>query len=175
VQNLCNAFSASVRLTGERVEVSQGIMTKRLCAAPGLMELEQHVAAQLPRAQRLQLRPGATPQLLLYFSNGVLWELTGIPTPATRHGSPGERVFLEVAPNTMPCNIPPGQCLRVRDVRYDEQGLRQGAGEWRVLPTPSEGFAHEPGFRKVLRVQRFPGTPNPAYVLDMVVETELAR
>jgi hypothetical protein len=141
------------------------------------MELEQRVATQLPLAQRLELRAtnSAAPQLTLYFTDGVRWELAGVPTPATRHGSPGERVFLEVAPDTVPCNNPPAPCLRVRDLRYDERGLRQGAGEWRVLQGSIEGFTHEPGFRKVLRVQRFPGTPNPVYVLDTVVETEWTR
>jgi heat shock protein HslJ len=177
VQNLCNAFSASVKATGEHVEVSQGIMTKRLCNAPGLMELEQRVATQLPLAQRLELHAAnsAAPQLTLHFSDGAHWQLAGLPTPATRHGSPGERVFLEVAPDTVPCNNLPTPCLRVRELRYDEQGLRQGAGEWRVLQGGIEGFQQEPGFRKVLRLQRFPGPPNPVYVLDMVVESELVR
>jgi heat shock protein HslJ len=181
VQNLCNVFSAGARLTGERIEVSQGIMTTRLCNSPGLMELEQRVAEQLPRAQRLELRAvnSAAPQLTLYFADGVRWQLAGIPTPATRYGSPGERVFLEVAPDTVPCNNPPTPCLRVRELRYDENGLRQGAGEWRVLQSGIEGFQHEPDFRKVLRLQRFPiarsGAPSHVYVLDMVVETERVK
>ena len=189
VRQLCNALGARYRLAGERVEVTVGAMTKRLCTEPGLMALEERVIAQLPQARQLALRGGDAPQLVLRFADGARWELAGSPTPATRYGSPGERVFLEVAPQTVPCNHPlmPGaQCLRVRELRYDEHGLRQGAaGEWHVLQGGIEGFRHEPGLRKVLRVQRYPiarpGQPQPAdapshaYVLDMVVETEAVR
>ncbi|MFT4195304.1 DUF4377 domain-containing protein [Ottowia sp.] len=191
VQNLCNAIGASYRLAGERIEVGLGAMTKRLCPEAGLMALEQRVAAQLPLAQRLVLRRGAgnaALQLALHFADGARWELVGAPTPATRYGSAGERVFLEVAPRTVPCNnplMPRTQCLRVRELRYDDRGLRQGAGEWRVLHGGIEGFDHEAGFRQVLRVQRFPtarpGQPAPAdapdhaYVLDTVIETERVR
>ncbi|MFT3777195.1 MAG: DUF4377 domain-containing protein [Ottowia sp.] len=191
VQNLCNAIGASYQLAGERIEVGLGVMTKRLCPEAGLMALEQRVAAQLPLAQRLVLRRGAgnaAPQLALHFTDGARWELVGAPTPATRYGSAGERVFLEVAPRTVPCNnplMPRAQCLRVRELRYDDRGLRQSAGEWRVLHGGIEGFEHEAGFRQVLRVQRFPtarpGQPTPAdapthaYVLDTVIETERVR
>lgn len=190
-QNLCNVIGASYRLAGERIEVGMGVMTKRLCPEPGLMALEQRVATLLPQAQSLQLQRGpgnAAPQLVLRFADGARWELAGAPTPATRYGSAGERVFLEVAPQTVPCNhplMPRARCLRVRELRYDDRGLRQGAGEWRVLQGGIEGFQHEPGLRKVLRVQRFatarPGQPTPAdapshaYVLDMVIETERVR
>jgi hypothetical protein len=190
VQNLCNAVSASYVLEDEGADISIKIgpvmATKRLCTTPGLMELEQRVVAQLPQARHLQMldmgrgttRPSL--HLNLYFEANDrrwTWTLTGVPTPATRHGSPGERAFLEVAPQTAPCPQPPGaQCLRVRELRYDERGVRQSAGDWRVLPGGAaviEGFAHEPGFRKVLRVQRFPSASgDPAWVLDMVVATE---
>jgi heat shock protein HslJ len=191
VQNLCNVVGASVQLAGERIDVGLGLMTKRLCPEPGLMALEQRVATLLPQAQRLQLLRGpgnAAPQLVLRFADGSRWELSGAPTAATRYGSAGERVFLEVAPRTVPCNhplMPRAQCLRVRELRYDDRGLRQGAGEWRVLQGGIEGFQHEAGLRKVVRVQRFatarPGQPTPAdapshaYVLDMVIEAERVR
>lgn len=180
VRHLCNVLSASYRLTGERVEVGPGLTTKRLCADPALMALEQRLAQQLSQAQRLELLRGdadAAPRLTLRFADGAHWELAGVPTPATRHGAPGERVFLEVAPDTVPCApaTPNAPCLRVRELRYDDQGLRQGAGAWYVLPGGIEGFAHEPGLRKVLRVQCFSTAAGRACVLDMVVETERVR
>ena len=191
VQNLCNTLGASYRLTGDRIEVGMGVATKRLCPEPRLMALEQRVATQMPQAQRIALQRGAgntAPRLVLHFADGARWELVGAPTPATRYGSAGERVFLEVAPRTVPCNnplMPRAQCLRVRELRYDDRGLRQSAGEWRVLHGGIEGFEHEAGFRQVVRVQRFPtarpGQPTPAdapshaYVLDTVIETERMR
>ena len=120
---------------------------------------------------------------MLHFADGSRWELAGSPTPATRYGSAGERIFLEVAPERVACNhplMPNAQCLRVR---YADNGVKQGVGEWRILQGEIDGYQHERGIRNVLRVQRYPlaqsgqlpaDAPSHAYVLDMVVESERA-
>jgi hypothetical protein len=73
-----------------------------------------------------------------------------------------------------------GSCLQVRELRFDEQGLRKGRpGPWRPLADPIEGYTHTPGTRNVLRVDRYQrkaaaGGPTSAlYVLDLVVESEI--
>lgn len=188
VQNLCNRMSASYALNGQGLAVNRPVSTLRACTDHDLMELERRVAAQLPQTQRFELRDGpAAPMLVLHFADGSRWELTGAPTPATRYGSAGERVFLEVAPERVACNHPlkPGaQCLRVRDVRYADNGIQQGTGEWRILHDEIDGYRHEAGIRNVLRLQRYPlaltgqqpaDAPSHAYVLDMVVESGRLR
>lgn len=186
VQNLCNAASAAYRIDGERLQVERPMSTLRACAEPGLMQLEQRVLQQLPQVQRYALQGGAeTPRLVLHFADGSRWEMAGTPTPETRFGAAGERVFLEVAPQRVACNhplMPQAQCLSVRDVHYGDNGVRQSVGAWRVFHGEIEGYQHEPGMRNVLRLQRYPATrpgqPQPAdaprhvYLLDMVVETE---
>ena len=188
VQNLCNRLGAGYALDGQRLTVNRPMSTLRACADRELMDLEHRVAAQLPQAQRYELRSGtaAAPQLVLHFADGSRWELAGSPTPATRYGSAGERIFLEVAPERVACNhplMPSAQCLRVRDVRYADNGVRQGVGEWRIFQGEIDGYQHERGIRNVLRVQRYPlarngqlpaDAPSHAYVLDMVVESERA-
>lgn len=190
VQNLCNVMGAGYTLSGPSLQVGQPMSTKRACAERDLMDLEQRVATLLPQAQRFELR-GATattaPQLEVWFADGSRWELVGSPTPATRYGSAGERMFLEVAPERVACNhplMPHAQCLRVRDVRYADNGVRQGVGEWRIFQGEIDGYRHEPGLRNVLRVQRYSlarngqlpaDAPSHAYVLDLVVETERVR
>lgn len=183
-------MGAGYMLSGPNLQVGQFVSTKRACAERDLMDLEQRVASLLPQAQRLELR-GATatsaPQLTLWFADGSRWELAGSPTPATRFGTAGERLFLEVAPERVACNhplMPQAQCLRVRDVRYADNGVRQGVGEWRIFQGEIEGYRHEPGMRNVVRVQRYSlarngqlpaDAPSHAYLLDMVVETERVR
>lgn len=189
-QNLCNVLGAGYALTGTQMTVGRPVATMRACAEPGLMALERRVAEQLPRVQRYELRPGVSrpaPVLVLHFSNGERWELAGTPTPATRYGSAGERVFLEVAPQRVACNhplMPNATCLRVRDVQFDAQGLKQSVGEWRIFQGEIEGYTHRPGVRNVLRLQRYSlarngqapaDGPRHAYVLDMVVESEQVR
>ena len=188
VQNLCNHVGAGYTLQGDRIQVSRAMATMRACADDALMSLEQRVAAQLPQAQRYELRGGAAPVLVLHFADGSRWELAGSPTPATRYGSAGERVFLEVAPERVACHHtlqPTAQCLRVREVRFADNGVKQGVGEWRIFQGEIDGYQHERGIRNVLRLQRYPlarpGQPQPAdapshaYVLDMVVESERVR
>lgn len=191
VQNLCNAAGAGYTLDGAQMRVNRPMSTMRACADQGLMNLEQRVLALLPQTQRYELRPATAstaPVLVLHFADGTRWELAGTPTPATRYGSAGERVFLEVAPQRVACNhplMPNAQCLRVREIRYADNGVKQSTGEWHIFQGEIEGYQHEDGIRNVLRLQRYPftkpGQPQPAdapshvYVLDMVVESERAR
>lgn len=191
VQNLCNVMGAGYTLQGAGLQVGLPMSTKRACAERDLMALEQRVGALLPQAQRFELRDGGAatdaPQLAVWFADGSRWELVGTPTPATRYGSAGERLFLEVAPERVACNhplMPHAQCLRVRDVRYADNGVRQGVGEWRIFQGEIDGYRHEPGLRNVLRVHRYSlarngqlpaDAPSHAYVLDLVVEVERVR
>lgn len=188
VQNLCNAIGAGYTVDGERLALAPAIATRRACMERELMDLEQRVIALLPQTQRYELREprdATAPTLVLHFADGSRWELAGTPTPATRYGSAGERMFLEVAPQRVACNhplMPHAMCLRVREVRYADNGVKQSVGEWHIFQGEIEGYRHESGMRNVLRLQRYPvapaGQPLPAdapshvYVLDMVVESE---
>jgi hypothetical protein len=90
-------------------------------------------------------------------------------------------MFLEVAAQTVECTSGAmrGQCLRVREIRYDDQGLKVGPpGAWQTFHGQIEGYTHTPGVRNVLRIKRFKRSTVPAdasaylYVLDLVVESE---
>lgn len=191
VHNLCNMVGAGYSMDGNQLRVSRAMATMRACSEPGLMALEQRVAQQLPTAQAVDVRqaaqPGAAPQLSLRFADGSAWEMAGKPTPETRYGSAGERVFLEVAPQKVACNHPlmrNATCLRVRDVTYAESGVKTRVGDWRVFYGGIEGYEHHPGVRNILRVKRYSlarngqlpaDGPSHAYVLDLVVESETVR
>ena len=197
VHNLCNIASAGYELDGTQMRLSRPMATLRACAEPGLMALESRVLSLLPTVQTAQAitRPASqgapaaadAPQLLLRFADGSDWDLVGHPTPETRYGSAGERLFLEVAPLKVACNhplMPNATCLRVRDVRYGENGVKTGEGEWRVFHGNIEGYEHREGTRNILRVNRYSlarngqlpaDAPSHAYVLDMVVESELTQ
>ena len=72
----------------------------------------------------------------------------------------------------------------LREVRFADNGIRQGVGEWRLFQGEIEGYEHQRGIRNVLRLQRYPlaskgqpatDGPRHAYVLDLVVESERVR
>ncbi len=185
LSQLCNQASAPYQAEGHRLQLGAPMATLRACPDAALMQLEQRVLAQLPQLRSYAISGGASaPQLQLTFADGSQWQLGGQPTPATRFGGPGERIFLEVAAQTVACNhplMPQAQCLRVRELHYNAQGLRQGSGEWQAFYGSIEGYQHQAGVRNVLRLQRYPaqaaGAPQPAdapryaYVLDLVVES----
>ena len=191
VQNLCNLVSASYNTNLDKIEITRPIATMRACVDEPKMLQERKVILQLPLAQRYEVFPATGNQpirALLYFNDGVRWQLAGSPTPATRFGSAGERIFLEVYPEKVACNNPlmrDAKCLRVRDLSFDNQGIKRVTGDWRTLQGEIEGYKFEPGLRNVLRVNRYPivskdgvrpaDAPKHAYVLDMIVESERVR
>jgi heat shock protein HslJ len=182
ISHTCNAISGSYRIEGGKLDVGPLTHTMMFCADKPLMAMERDASERLhgPLAFKLQ-GGGAQPQLRLTTAAGDTLLFTGQPTPETRYGGPGTTEFLEVAPRTVPCNHPlmPGkQCLDVREVHYDANGLKAGApGEWHPLNQDIEGYVHQDGVRNVLRVKRYEirhppaDAPSSAYVLDMVVET----
>ncbi|WP_245598061.1 META and DUF4377 domain-containing protein [Ottowia thiooxydans] len=184
VRNLCNIVGAAYTTDGSRLQVNRPISTMRACADTQLMKLEQQVAAQLPTASSFSVQSGAKPQLSIQFADKSRWELSGTPTPQTQYGGRGERMFLEVGPQRVPCSngvMKDAQCLYVRVVSYRENGVKLRVGPWGNFHTEIQGFTHEPGMRQILRVNRFVRKDVPAdasahvYVLDMVVESERMR
>lgn len=191
VSRLCNALSASYSLQGNALHIGPVRGTLMACPDSAAMVLEQQVGQRLPQASQWriatpQAQAGATPApvLTLVFSDGGQWVLEGKPTDATRYGSAGERMFLEVAPQRVACShplIPNYQCLQVRKIEYDGQGLKTRVGPWENWYGQIQGYTHQPGVRNVLRIQRYPVANPPAdapafaYVLDMTVESEIVR
>lgn len=178
VSNACNHINGRYALDGATLAVDQLVQTEMACEAP-LMQLDQAIGERLAQGGTLRLEGADT--LVYVTASGDTLRFAGAPTADTRYGGPGERVFLEVAAQRVPCPhamIPDHQCLHVREVGYDDNGRRRSAGDWEFLYQDIEGYAHEPGIRNVLRLKRYSVAQPPAdgssiaYVLDMVVESE---
>ena len=182
VANTCNRMGGSYTLAGDTLTVARLASTRMACADPKLMALDGEVGKRLEGALKLALAAGDTPTLTLATASGDTLVFAGEPTAETRYGGPGERIFLEVAARTKPCShplIPDKQCLQVREVNFDDQGLKTGTpGEFANFYDEIEGYTHEDGMRNVLRVNRYTIANPPAdaskyaYVLDMVVESD---
>lgn len=181
VSGLCNRLGSGYSLDGDRIKISGMVGTMMACSEAGLMQYEQAVGQHLPQAAAWQISSDPTnPLLTLRFADGSHWTLTGSPTDETRFGGPGETQFLEIASQPVPCShpgIPNKQCLNVREIQYDAQGIQTSQGQWGAFYNEIEGYTHEPGVRNVLRVKRYERTQVPAdasryvYVLDMVVQS----
>ena len=182
VSNTCNRMGGGYTLEGQTLAVGRLASTQMACADPKLAALDAEVGKRLEGPLTLATEAGTPPRLILATAGGERLVFAGEPTAAARYGGAPERVFLEVAAQTKPCShplIPGKQCLQVREVRYDEAGLKTGEpGAWENFYDEIEGYAHQPGVRNVLRIDRYTRQDVPAdaskyaYVLDMVVESE---
>ena len=178
----CNNFGGSFQLN-DRGELVTGPMRSTMMACqPPLMQADTALAALVAQPLQLSITWGAPPQLQLRTPSNEILTLSGQVTPEALYG-PATRIFLEVGAQQLPCRNPRnGQttCLQVREISFDEQGLRSAApGPWQPFYDDIDGYTHTTGQRNVLRVKRFDrqGTTEDGaaavYVLDLIVETEV--
>jgi heat shock protein HslJ len=182
VQGGCNGLRGGYGFDADgMLEVTGRMSTMMACEAP-LMEADAAISALLAEPLETVLIRGLEPRLVLLTTAGDALVLTGELTPDARFGAP-TTVFLEVAAQTVECEaavLEDGRCLQVREISFDEQGLRVGApSEWQAFTATIEGYQHQFGIRNVVRVKRYdpPADPDmpqgPIFVLDMVVQSEV--
>jgi len=183
IANACNRMSGDVRIDGDTLRTGPLVSTKMACADPAVMALDAEVAKRLEGRIGLRLLESDPPQLIWTAANGDSLRFIGMAPPEIRFGNPGTIVFMEVAAHRKPCKHPmmpsPRQCLEVRELHYDADGLRSGTpGAWQLFHDTIEGYTHEEGVRNVLRIKRFAianppmDAPATGYVLDMVIESQ---
>lgn len=176
----CNGLRGGYRFDDEGRFVAGAMASTLMACDEPLMQADRSLAALLSKPLRPVLVRGSEPTLALVSADDEVLVLVGRKTPEALYG-PATRVFLEVAAQTVPCPEPDAgsQCLSVREIRFDDQGLRAGEpGEWQAFVGSIEGFTHEPGIRSIVRVnrhQRADGAGQPVHVLDLVVESEIVR
>lgn len=182
VGNTCNRMGGSYSVAGDELMFDRMASTMMACSDARLMALDQEVGKRLEGSLKFAQ---SADTLTLTTANGDVLTFTGEATAETRYGDPGETVFLEVAAQTRACShpmIPDKQCLQVRELQYDDKGVKTGTnGAFGNFYGDIEGYAHEAGIRNVLRVKRYTIKNPPAdgsslaYVLDMVVESEIVK
>lgn len=162
--NLCNIVSARYHLQGSQLITGDGEQT--LIGCMGAVA-EQEALANKAFAGPATLALASDGTLMLRNAGDAVLVFTPEPTPETRYGSPGEKLYLEVASRTVPCPQPARTgtpCLQVREVHYDSHGVQQGQpGAYVPFSGSIEGFTHQPGMRSVLMVKRFRIAPSRAH------------
>lgn len=175
-------MGGAVEIDGDTMTVGRLRSTLMACADPKLMALDGEVSNRLKAPLTYTLAESEPPRLRLSNRGGDTLLFAAESTAETRYGGRGDRMFLEVAAQTLPCPhplIPGKQCMQVRELRYDAQGRKSGGdAPFQHFYDGIEGYTHAPGVRNVLRVDRYTRQNPPAdasryvYVLDMVVESE---
>jgi len=181
VQGGCNSMMGSWRVNPQNQLMAGRLAGTMKACEPALMQADAALSAVLAQHLDVQIESGTAPLLRLRSPSQQTLVLRGEPTLDGLHGAP-TRVFLEVAAQTVSCQPGAGgtmQCLQVREIQFDEKGLRTGTpGPFGAFYSRIEGFTHQSGVRNVLRVNRYKRDRVPAdasafiYVLDLVGEGE---
>ena len=181
IQGGCNTMNGSWRLSPQGQLMLGQLAATMMACEPALMKADSALSAVLAQHLDVDLQRGDRPTLRLLSPSRQTLVFSGEPTRESLYGK-ATRIFLEVAPQTVECvsGVMRGQCLRVRERRFDQYGLRiEPPGEWRNFHGGIEGYTHTAGVRNVLRINRYQRKQVPAdasryiYVLDMVVESEM--
>jgi len=180
IEGGCNGLRGGYQLGADGLLTLRPLASTQMACDPPLMAADQALSGLLAAPVEPVLVPGPEPTLAMLAASGETLLLTGQLTPEARFG-PATTVFFEVGPQRLACDHSPsgdGLCLQVREIAFDEKGLRVGTpGEFQAFSGTIEGYAHQAGTRNVLRVKRFQpddaqGDPNAAvFVLDLMVES----
>ena len=182
VEGGCNGLRGGYQLGADGLLTLSQLASTQMACDPPLMAADKALSGLLAAPVELVLVPGPEPTLGMLAASGETLLLTGQLTPEARFG-PATTVFFEVGPQRLACENSPsgdGLCLQVREINFDEKGLRAGTpGEFGAFYGTIEGYTHQAGTRNVLRVKRFQpagaqGDPGAAVlVLDLMVESEV--
>lgn len=185
LSNGCNQMGAAVTIKRDAMDIGDTTSTMMACADERLMRFDAAAAKALHGRVTWTIKQDHSPLLTLTNAGRDVLVFAGEPTAETRYGGPGETRFLEVAAQTKACShplIPNMQCLQVREVQFDDRGIRSKTpGDFQHFYDAIEGYNHQPGVRNVLRVKRYTvqnppaDASNTAWVLDMVVESEVVK
>ncbi|MCM8595605.1 META domain-containing protein, partial [Accumulibacter sp.] len=116
VQGGCNQHNGTWRLSPWRqLMIGRLATTMKACEA-SLMKADTALADVLAQPMHVEVTPGATPNLTLTTATQQTLTFGGQPTLRSLYGTP-KRIFLEVAAQTIDCELASGavgNCLRVR-------------------------------------------------------------
>ena len=180
VSTTCNTLSTAWRVDSHELVTGNTIMTQMACSKADMRQ--EAIAGKLLDNRKvpfvLDTSQRERPTLTLMDATGQRYSFTGSMTAETQYQSEGQVMFYEIHPQTKACSgVIRQQCLQVKEVRYNSQGLKtyQDAN-WSLFYGQIQGFEHNPKERQVIRVKRYE-IQNPAadqskyaYVHDMTIE-----
>ncbi|MGE6329055.1 META domain-containing protein [Psychrobacter pacificensis] len=187
----CNTISAAYQLQGHTLSIEEGMSTKMSCS--DLDMAENTLNTLMLGNSELKIEQGDSPVLTQFTNDNVTLVWNGRLTPQAKYNSKGETVFWAVNAKEVNCDMNgEKQCLQVRPVTYNDQGVKVGEGEWRVFVGEIDGYQHDGMHEEVLRLQRYRLETNEliesdettendnddekyAYVLDAVIESAVVE
>ena len=187
----CNMVSAAYELQGHTLSIEEGMSTKMSCS--DLDMAENTLNTLMLGNSELKIEQSDSPVLTQFTNDNVTLVWNGRLTPQAKYNSKGETVFWAVNAKEVNCDMNgEKQCLQVRPVTYNDQGIKVREGKWRVFAGEIDGYQHDGMLEEVLRLQRYRLENNElieadettenvtddekyAYVLDAVIESSVVE
>lgn len=180
----CNTMSAAYSLQGRTLTTDNSMSTKMSCG--DINKAENHLNELMLGDSQLSLVEGQKPMLTQVTSDSTTLAWKGRLTAQAKYNTKGDTVFWAVNSETKPCaDNSAQQCLQVKSVVYDDQGIKTSEGEWTTFTGAIDGYQHDGKHDEVLRLQRCNlDTDNVAkkgfgkgyaYVLDAVIESAVVK
>ncbi|PIT52667.1 hypothetical protein BHC44_06910 [Snodgrassella alvi] len=187
----CNSIGSIYQLSGQDMQIQAPMSTMMACA-PDVMAQDAAIIAFM-NGQKLHAgllntenAQNAQPQLWIENRRGehLLWR--GVPTATSQYGQPTV-VFWEISPQTQTCQTDNGaaQCLKVREIFYNDQGVKVKTGVWRNFAGTIDGWQFNPAENQVLRLNVYEVKPAGAaddatashyvYKLDQIIERSVVN
>lgn len=170
----CNTMTGRLQLVDSVMTIEEGVSTKKFCAE--LDEAEKLLNRAMHGDSQLSIKRGAVPILTQLADDNTILVWQGKQSTEAKHGQ-AEMIFWAVDHEVVPC--PDGttkECLKVKPIQYDINGVKMGEGEWTLFDGEIEGFTHDRDHNQVIRLKRYTDEDkNSIYVLDTVVESILVK
>jgi len=181
----CNTISAGYQLKGHTLTTEEGMSTKMSC---GELDLAENTLNTLMQgSSEFKIDQGDNLVLTQFTDDDVTLVWNGRLTAQAKYNSKGETVFWAVNSETVPCEASNSeQCLQVKPITYNDQGIKTHEGQWRVFVGEIDGYQHDSKHEEVLRLQRYQININElpeddtadeqyAYILDAVIESSVVE
>lgn len=178
----CNAMSAVYQLQGNTLTTEESMSTQMLCQ--DLNEAENRLNTLMQGTSELSVTTDERPLLTQVTSDEVTLTWKGRLTSQAKYNSKGKTVFWAVNAKKAPCTAEgTQQCLQVKPITYDDQGIKTSEGKWAAFTGEIEGYQHDGKHDEVLRLQRYQLDAEDAvstgeeyaYVLDAVIESSVVE
>ena len=178
----CNTISATFELQGQTMMTKNSMSTKMSCE--NLNAAENTLNKLMQGNSELSLAQGKPAMLTQVTSDStkLVWE--GRMTAQAKYNSKGETIFWAVEADSKPCTDNSSQqCLQVKPVTYNDQGIKSSEGDVTEFSGTIDGYQHDGKHDSVLRLQRYKlddgkvagGDEEYAYVLDTIIETSVKK
>ncbi|MDN3453732.1 MULTISPECIES: META domain-containing protein [unclassified Psychrobacter] len=181
----CNTISAAYQLQGHNLSTEDGMSTKMSCS--DLDVAENTLNTLMLGNSELKIDQDETPILTQFTNDDVTLVWSGRLTPQAKYHSKGETIFWAVKSQTTACeDSRSNQCLQVKPITYNDQGIKIYEGKWRIFVGDIDGYQHDNTHEEVLRLQRYQININElpeddtadeqyAYILDAVIESSVVE